>query len=483
MRAGSRGASCRPAPPVTPSPAGSSGTSDSVGGRVPIMRDEQTIESEATELLRTLIRNKCVNDGTVASGQETRSVSALEDYFAGAGVACERYTSEPGRESLVARIEGSDPKAPHLLLMGHTDVVPVSPDGWKRDPFGGELVDGVVWGRGAIDMLNLTSTMAVATRRLAKDGFRPRGTLIYMAVADEEAGGNLGAGHLVERRPEAVKADYVITESGGVPIPTSKGHVLGVTVGEKGANWRHLSVAGTPGHGSRPFRTDNALVTAAEVVRRIAAYQPKARILDVWREYVKAMQPDRELAAALTDPERVLDTARRMESLGLAQMAHASTHTTFSPNLVRGGSKVNTVPDRIEIDVDVRALPGVTPAEVDAMIDQALGDLRGRVTVDSIEREEGSLTSPDTPLIDTLRRVTQRMVPGSHIVPRLTVGATDARFFRRVGIPAYGFGLHSPRIPHAEYPLMFHGNDERVDVDSLRLSTELWEVLCREFLG
>jgi acetylornithine deacetylase/succinyl-diaminopimelate desuccinylase-like protein len=254
-------------------------------------------------------------------------------------------------------------------------------------------------------------------------------------------------------------------------------------VGEKGVNWRRIAVHGTPGHGSRPFRSDNALVTAAEVVRRIAAYQPKARILDVWRRYVEAVQPDRDLAAALTDPERVLDTARRMESLGLAQMAHASTHTTFSPNLVRGGSKVNTVPDRIEIDVDIRALPGVTPAEVDAMLDQALGDLRGRVTIESIGREEGSLTSPDTPLIDTLRRVTQAMVPGSHIVPRLTVGATDARFFRRQGIPAYGFGLHSPRIPHSEYPLMFHGNDERVDVESLRLSAEMWEALCREFLG
>ena len=156
------------------------------------MRDEQSIETEATELLRTMIRNACVNDGTAASGQETRSCAALEDYFAGAGVACERYTSEPGRESLVARIEGSDPKAPRLLLMGHTDVVPVSASGWQRDPFAADLVDGIVWGRGAIDMLNLTSTMAVATRRLAKSGFRPRGTLIYLAVADEEAGGNLG---------------------------------------------------------------------------------------------------------------------------------------------------------------------------------------------------------------------------------------------------------------------------------------------------
>src|SRR5258707_4592119 len=117
--------------------------------------------------------------------------------------------------------------------MGHTDVVPVSPGGWKRDPFGGELVDGVVWGRGAIDMLNLTSTMAVATRRLAKDGFRPRGTLIYLAVADEEAGGNLGAGHLVDPRPEMVNADYVLTESGIACLPSRDRHLLSVTVRDK----------------------------------------------------------------------------------------------------------------------------------------------------------------------------------------------------------------------------------------------------------
>ena len=441
------------------------------------------LTAEPTELLRTMIRNACVNDDTIGSGQEIRNVAALEDYLAGSGLACQRFEAAPGRASLVARIEGRDRTAPTLLLMGHTDVVPVNPAGWSRDPFGGDLVDGIVWGRGATDMLNLTATMAVATRRLAASGFRPRGTLIYLAVADEEAGGLYGAQHLTTQALDAVRADYVITESGGVPVPTPSGPNLPLTVGEKGVNWRRIVVHGTPGHGSRPFRSDNALVTAAELVKRIAAYQPKARILDVWRRYVEAVQPDRELAAALTDPERVLDTAARMESLGLAQMAHASTHTTFSPNLVRGGSKVNTVPDRVEIDVDIRALPGVTPVDVDMMLDEALGDLRARVTVESVGREEGSLSPHDTPLIDTLKRVTRALVPGSHVVPRLTVGATDARFFRLQGVPAYGFGLHSERIPHAEYPLMFHGNNERVDVDSLRLSAEMWEALCREFLG
>jgi acetylornithine deacetylase/succinyl-diaminopimelate desuccinylase-like protein len=448
------------------------------------MSDDATIEIEATELLRTLIRNACVNTGDAASGNEARSVDALEDYFAGAGLSAERYTSLPGRTSLVTRIEGRDPTAPTLLLMGHTDVVPVSPTGWQRDPFAAELVDGIVWGRGAIDMLNLTSTMAVATRRLARSGFRPRGTLIYLAVADEEAGGVYGAGHVVEHAADAVKCDYVVTESGGVPIPTATGLKLKISVGEKGGNWRRLVVHGTPGHGSRPFRTDNALVTAAKVVQRIAEYRPKARILDPWRRYVQELELGPELTSALTDPERVWETAHGLDNLALAREAHACTHTTFSPNVARAGTKVNVIPDRVEIDVDIRALPGVASDEVDAMLREALGDLADRVTVDPAgRRQAGSVSSLDTPLVDALSRVASKLMPGSRIVPNITTGGTDAKFFRARGVPSYGFGLHSLRIPYTEYPVMFHGHNERVDTESLRLSAQMWEALCRDFLA
>jgi acetylornithine deacetylase/succinyl-diaminopimelate desuccinylase-like protein len=449
------------------------------------MSEETAVETQATELLRTLIRNACVNTGEAASGHEDRSADALEDFFAGYPLSCERYTSQPGRTSLITRIEGRDPKAPTLLLMGHTDVVPVSPSGWRRDPFAAELVDGIVWGRGAIDMLNLTSTMAVATRRLATSGWRPRGTLIYLAVADEEAGGFLGAGHLVERHPEAVKCDYVITESGGVPIPTKSGHTLKVTVGEKGGNWRRLVVHGTPGHGSRPFRTDNALVTAARVIQRLAEYRPPARILDAWRGYVEALELPPGLTEALIDPDRVWETARDLDNLALAREAHACTHTTFSPNIAHGGTKVNVIPDRVEIDVDIRSLPGVEPHEVEAMIAEALGDLADRVTVDTpSDRRRGGTVSPtDTPLMAAIARVATRLMPDSRVVPAITTGGTDAKFFRWKGIPSYGFGLHSTRIPYTEYPLMFHGHDERVDTESLKLSAIMWEALCRDFLG
>ncbi|MEL6893152.1 MAG: M20/M25/M40 family metallo-hydrolase, partial [Actinomycetota bacterium] len=147
------------------------------------------LEGPTTELLQALIRNECVNDGTGDTGDETRNADTLTTYLEGAGLAVESFTPREGRDSIVARIEGTDPEAPKLCLMGHTDVVPVNPAGWSNDPFGGEVIDGEVWGRGAIDMLNLTSAMAIAFKRLAEQGFRPTGDLIYFGVADEEAAG------------------------------------------------------------------------------------------------------------------------------------------------------------------------------------------------------------------------------------------------------------------------------------------------------
>jgi hypothetical protein len=214
----------------------------------------QNGEEECTELLQTLIRNACVNDGTVESGGEIRSASVLENFLEGPGLELESYDAAPGRRSLVARIEGSDPTAPTLLLMGHTDVVPANPDHWSRDPFGGDLVDGEVWGRGAIDMLNITSSMAVAFKRLARSGFTPRGTLVYLAVADEESNGVYGADYLINHERDAVMADYVITESGGIPLPSPNGLKLPVLVGEKGLFGIRIRVGGTAGMARSPIR-------------------------------------------------------------------------------------------------------------------------------------------------------------------------------------------------------------------------------------
>ena len=366
-----------------------------------------TVTAEVTDLLQHLIRNACVNDGTPESGQEVRSADLLASYLEGPGLDLERYEAAPGRTSLVGRIEGTDPEAPTLLLMGHTDVVPVTPAGWSRDPFGGELVDGEVWGRGAVDMLNLTASMATALKYLARDGFRPKGTLVYLAVADEEANATYGASHLVEHELDSVQADYVITESGGIPIPSPTGVKLPVIVGEKGLHGVRLEISGTPGHGSQPFKTDNALVTAAEVVRRIAEHQPATQIHDIWRAFLEGMDYPDELVAPLLDPDQLVG-ALDFLPVGMARQFHACTHTTMAPTVMHGGTKINVIPDEVELQVDIRTLPGQTAADIDAILADALGDLADRVTV-TVDSDDPSSSSPvDTPLWYSLARLTPR---------------------------------------------------------------------------
>ena len=335
------------------------------------------LTGQTVELLQQMIRNKCVNDGTLLSGQEVRNSDTLRSYLEGSGVDLEVYAPQhaPGRTSLVARIEGTDPKAPTLCLMGHTDVVPVNPKTWTRDPFGGELVDGEVWGRGAIDMLNLTASQAVALKALARRGWRPRGTLVYLACADEEAGGALGAGHVVERHWDALEADYCLTENGGTVLRGRQGdETVTVHVGEKGVAWRRLRVKGTPGHGSMPYGSDNALVKAAKVVSRLADYRPSPYVDELWRAFVDTLPLGPELRAALVDPDRVEDSIAKL-SPNLAKLAWSSTHTTFSPNVCHGGVKTNVIPDTVEVEVDIRTVPGDTDDEVRRHLDKALGGL------------------------------------------------------------------------------------------------------------
>lgn len=431
------------------------------------------------ELLQALIRNECVNDGTPDSGHETRNAELLGGYLEGSGVGIEQFESRPGRGSVVARIEGSDPTAPTLCLMGHTDVVPVNPAGWSRDPFGGELIDGEVWGRGAIDMLNVTASMAVAFRQLAQSGWKPKGTLVYFGVADEEAGGHWGAEWMCDHHWDAIDSDYVLTELGGWSTvgPDAVRRVT-VNTGEKGIAWRTLRVRGTPSHGSMPFGADNALVKAAEVVRRLSLYRPQARIGDAWRAQVEAMPMPDDVRAGLLDPARIWST---IESLppALARTCHAHTHTTFSPNVVHGGQKTNIVPDLVEIEVDIRTVPGTTQADVDAHLHEALGDLAHHVEIGRLQQFDATESPRGNPLWDALASATQVAYPGAELVPGLIVGGTDARFFRKRGVVAYGTGLFSPSVTFESFGNRFHGNDERIDTESLGLAADFWMHIAR----
>jgi acetylornithine deacetylase/succinyl-diaminopimelate desuccinylase-like protein len=446
-----------------------------------IMNDALT--AQTVELLQQMIRNQCVNDGTIESGQEVRTTDLLRTYLEGSGLDLEVYEPDgaPGRASLVARIEGSDPTAPTLCLMGHTDVVPVTPATWTRDPFGGELVKGEVWGRGAVDMLNLTASQAVALKALARQGWRPQGTLVYLACADEEAGGMLGAGHVCKRHWDSLRADYLLTENGG--LVSSHGGELNVTVhvGEKGVAWRRLRVTGTPGHGSMPYGADNALVKAAHVVSRLADYRPAPYVDDLWKTFVSSLGVDPDLKEALRDPSRVDDAIARLPA-GVAKFAWSTTHTTFSPNMCRAGVKTNVIPDVVDIEVDIRTIPGDNEDEVRRHIDKALGDLSEEVQVEKLFSKQASASPTGTPLWDVLGRVVDGHYPGAKLMPRMIVGFTDAPYFRERGAVAYGFGLFSRTLTAEAMSGRFHGNDERVDVESLALTTQAWLDTCQLFL-
>lgn len=436
------------------------------------------------ELLQALIRNGCVNDGTPASGQEVRNADVLESFLGSAGSGIERFEAAPGRTSLVARIEGSDPSAPSLCLMAHTDVVPANLKEWREDPFGGELIEGEVWGRGAVDMLNLTSSMAVAFRQLADDGFRPRGDLIYFAVADEEAGSGFGARWMAEHHRDAIAADFVLTENGGIHSGPADASHVGVNVAEKGVAWRRLRVRGESGHGSMPWRSSNALIKAAAIVNRLAEYRPAPHMHELWRERVSTLGLSPEMEQILLDPDRIDDALASMPNVGSSRQLHACTHTTFSPNVVSSTAmKTNVIPDSVDIEVDIRTLPGEDRGDVDAHLRTALGDLYDTVEVEVIIDNPASISRTGTALWDSLERVVTGVFPASRLTPQLTVGFTDARVYREMGAVAYGAGLFDPGLDAGEFGRMFHGRDERVDVESLRLSTQLWIDVARDLLG
>jgi acetylornithine deacetylase/succinyl-diaminopimelate desuccinylase-like protein len=362
--------------------------------------------------------------------------------------------------------------------------VPANPDGWTHDPFGGELIGDEVWGRGAVDMLNITASMAVAFRDLAAGGFRPGGDLVYFAVADEEAGSVHGAQWMADHHPEAIRADYVLTENGGLHTGSQDRPAIGVNIAEKGVAWRRLRIAGRPGHGSMPFRSDNALVTAAAVVQRLADYRPPPRFTELWTERVGTLPIDPELKAAMLDPGRLDGILAAMPNPGAAAHLHACTHTTLSVNLIDGGvMKANVIPDAVELQVDIRTLPGEGAAEVEAHLDEALGDLAGSVEVEIIMNDPATISRTDNRLWESLQRAVARPFPGARLSPQMTVGFTDARIFRSMGSVAYGAGLFSPELDTGDFAARFHGNDERIDTESLGLSTQLWCDVARDLLG
>lgn len=436
--------------------------------------------SETVALLQALIRNRCVNDGTVGSGGESRSVATLASYLDEPGMV---FEPAPGRESVLYRVPGSDPNAPSLLLMAHTDVVPVNEAGWTRDPFGAVIDDGFVWGRGAVDMLNVTAAMAVAFRPFLKGEVpAPSGDLLFLAVADEEASGTHGARFLTENHWDEVGADFVLTEIAYPPIDMGTGLRYPVSVGEKGPFWTQVHATGIPGHGSTPYGSDNALSALVGGLAALFEADSLVEITDIWRGFVAGLGLDPDLAEELVDPERVDAAIDRINATDprLATYLHACTHLTVSPNVVRGGVKMNMIPDEAVGQIDLRALPGQDRPDVDAYLNKSMGRYADRLTLEPQADFVATESRPNGDLWDVIVASIEGLTGSSAVIPTLMPASTDARFFRARGSVAYGVGLFDDRISFPEFLSMFHGNDERVSVESVGLTVSLLdEILAR----
>ena len=439
---------------------------------------------EVADLLGVLIRNRCVSrfEGISSIGNESVNAATLRAVVEGPGVDVDWHEAIDGRASLVARIAGSDPAAPSLALMGHTDVVPADEaDGWTRDPFGGELVDGEVWGRGAVDMLNQTAAMALTVRRLADEGFRPRGDLVFWAVPDEENGGYLGAKQVLESDQDLVRTDFALTEVGGAARRTPKGLVVDASVSDKGMGAVHVAFRGRQSHASLPHGADNPLFKAAEAVRRIGAWRPQVRISEPWRRWVGAQGFDADLAAALVDASRI-DEVLDLLPDGMAAHAHACTRCTAVPTILQGGEKVNTIPQTVELAVNFRPALGDSGEAMAQELRDLLADL---VEEDGILifHQDARASSTETPLWDVLASVTDQAHDGATLVPAMLAAWTDASWLRPAGTTTYGFGLLSEQLSPDQYWSRFHGVDERIDLESLELSALGWYEVAKRFLA
>ncbi|MFP4074671.1 MAG: M20/M25/M40 family metallo-hydrolase [Actinomycetota bacterium] len=440
------------------------------------------MSDEAIALLRELIRNACVNDGTPESGYEYRSVATLRDFF---GVEGEVFEKVEGRQTLVYRVEGSDPEAPSLGLSPHLDVVPVQESGWTQDPFAADIVDGFVYGRGAVDMLNVTSAMAVAARPYITGEIKPRGDLLFVALADEEAGGALGAMPFTEERWDLARVDYMLTEVAYPPVSYANEEVIPVATGEKGAFWSLLRSTGSPGHGSAPYGADNALRKMVEAVYGIFSEEMPVVITHEWEEFVASLDIDEDIKEALVDPDRVddaIDTFAVEDPL-FARYAHAVTHLTVSPNVLQAGIKSNVIASQASANIDIRALPGIDRSFVDSYLFKAMGSARDDIDIEPIQDFEATASPMGNPLWEAIADSVEILEGHRRLLPMMMNVATDARFWRKKGTIAYGVGLYDDRMDFSEMLALFHGHDERVSVESVKRTTALYDEVLDRFLG
>ncbi len=450
---------------------------------------ENGLHEDATELLRQLLRFDTVNP----PGNERAAQEHLAGLLSEAGFECELLGAQPGRPNLVARLEspGGPESGPTLCYLGHVDTVLADAEEWTHDPFSGDVEDGFIWGRGALDMKSQVAAEIAAALSLAREGWRPeRGALQIVAVVDEETGGSLGAEWITKNHPEKVRCDLLVNEGGGAVFEYGGRRLYGVCCAEKGVFRFTLTTDGVAGHASMPKMGDNALLKMAPLLERLAARQPA---------YELTAEPEAFLRGLGEDPADVAGALARMAAQDerLLTVFEPMFGVTFTPTRISASEKINVIPSRAELKVDCRVPPGLGEAEVLRGIEEVLGphppdeeegkgsaSLRRGGRVRFTERVIGNRSPIDSPLMQTISQWVAEHDPGAEVVPVILPGFTDSRHFR-AAFPecvAYGFFPHRHQSLFETMPLI-HGADERIDVRDLAFAAEFYRDLALRILS
>jgi acetylornithine deacetylase/succinyl-diaminopimelate desuccinylase-like protein len=425
-----------------------------------------SLRDEVSGLLRELIRLDTVNP----PGNETRAAELLRDYLEENGVACELYAKVPERANLVARIPGSG-DGPRLVLLSHTDTVLADPAEWQVDPWSGELRDGEIWGRGALDMKGQVAASAVALASLARDGFKPGGDLIFVAAADEEVGVDFGLSWLCEEHPEAVRAEYSLNEGAGDRVVLGDRPFYLASTAEKMSSPFVLRVRGRSGHASMPGIADNALVKASRMIQRLGEFTPEPRLEPEVAALFEAV-----VGSPPADAAQVLEVARAVDPLA-AELVEPLVGITFSPTMISASEKRNVIPALCEVTVDCRLLPGQTQAEAEEVVRALLGD--EDYELEWVEGYGGTRSPMEGPLWDAIGSWVAETEPGAAVAPICLAGFTDSHWLRDAfGTVAYGFFPLRYMDPQVATRLV-HSADERVRVDDLELGAEFLRYAAR----
>ncbi|MFF3928115.1 M20/M25/M40 family metallo-hydrolase [Streptomyces hirsutus] len=432
------------------------------------MADEHALD-EVVTFTSDLIRIDTTNRG----GGDCRERPAAEyaaERLAGAGLEPVLLERTPGRTNVVARLAGTDPTADALLVHGHLDVVPAEAADWSVHPFSGEVRDGVVWGRGAVDMKNMDAMILAVVRAWARQGVRPRRDIVIAFTADEEASAEDGSGFLADQHPELFEGcTEGISESGAYTVHDGSGRQLyPIAAGERGTAWLKLTARGRAGHGSK-VNLDNAVTRLAAAVARIGEHEWPLRLTPTVRAALT------ELAALYGIDPDLSDVDTLLAKLGpAAKLVEHTLRNSSNPTMLDAGYKVNVIPGQAEAYIDGRILPGGED-DFRATLDRLTGP-----DVDwEFHHREPALQSPvDSTTFARMRAAVQEFAPEGHPVPYCMSGGTDAKQFSRLGITGYGFA--PLKLPEGfDYQALFHGVDERVPVEALHFGVRVLDRFLR----